>query len=151
MNQHPWVHRPPPELDAEAAQLWRGRPTSAAELTAGRAQLRTTATRSAELLDEDLERLLLVFEELASNGLRHGAPPVDVTVSTTAGGWLLQVTDTAVDRPPTPPVGRDPAAGGMGLHLVADLCPSHSWDVHGGRKVVWGCLEQAGPRTSGGT
>src|SRR5919112_3038480 len=114
MNQQSWRHRPPPVPDAGAPHIWSGEPATAAELTAGRAQLRTTVTGSAHLGDEDLDRLLLVFEELASNGLCHGSPPVHVTVTSTAGGWLLQVSDAAVDRPPIPPVGRDPAAGGLG-------------------------------------
>jgi two-component sensor histidine kinase len=151
MNQQSWRHRPPPVPDAGAPHIWSGEPATAAELTAGRAQLRTTVTGSAHLGDEDLDRLLLVFEELASNGLRHGSPPVHVTVTSTAGGWLLQVSDAAVDRPPIPPVGRDPAAGGLGLQLVAALCPAHGWDVYDGRKVVWGCLEQAPTLTPDGT
>jgi two-component sensor histidine kinase len=143
MDQQSWTHRPPPAPDARAPHLWSGQPATAAEITAGRAQLRATVSRSVDLGDDDLYRLLLVFEELASNGLRHGSPPVHVTVTGTAGGWLLQASDGAGDRPPTPPVGRDPASGGLGLHLVATLCSAHGWDVNDGRKVVWGCLERA--------
>jgi hypothetical protein len=141
MNQQVWAHRPPPTPDAVAPPIWRGQPATAADLSAGRMQLRTAAIGSSGLGADDLDRLLLVFEELSSNGLRHGSPPVDVSVTATAGGWLLQVSDAAVDRPPIPPLGRDPAAGGLGLFLVAALCPAHGWDLHAGRKVVWGCLE----------
>src|SRR4051794_41736605 len=104
MNQQSWTHRAPPALDTGAPHIWSGRPATAAEITAGRAQLRTTVTGAPGLGDDDLDRLLLVFEELASNGLRHGSPPVHVTVTSTVGGWLLQVTDAAADRPPVPPV-----------------------------------------------
>ena len=85
-----------------------------------------------------MERLLLAFEELVSNGLRHGREPVEVTVTTFDDGWLLQVTDTATDTPPIPAVGRDPSQGGLGLHLVARITAAHGWTVDGtGRKVVW--------------
>ncbi|MGY1826411.1 MULTISPECIES: ATP-binding protein [unclassified Blastococcus] len=148
MTENFWAHQPPPAPDAGAPPIWRGEPATAAEVSAGRAQLRTAVADAAAVTDpgdDDLDRLMLVFEELVSNGLRHGAPPVRVTVTGTSGGWLLQVSDAAVDRPPTPPVDRDPAAGGMGLNLVAALCPAHGWDVHSGRKVVWGCLEPTPP------
>ena len=111
MNQQSWRHRSPPAPGAGAPNIWSGQPASAAEVTAGRIQLRTTVAGSA-VLGDDLDRLLLVFEELASNGLRHGSPPVHVTVTGTASGWLLQVSDAAVDRPPTPPVDRTPQLAG---------------------------------------
>ena len=145
MNQDSWAHRPPPSADAGTAPIWQGQPLTAAELSTGRAQLRTAVAGSAAaaaLIDDDLDRLLLVFEELTSNGLRHGARPVEVTLTGTPGGWLLEVSDAAVDRPPVPSADRDPAYGGLGLHLVATLCPAHGWDVRDGRKVVWGCLER---------
>lgn len=143
MNQQSWVQRPPPARDGSTPPIWRGQLGTAAEISAGRAQLRTAVTLSAGLGEDDLERLLLVFEELTSNGLRHGSPPVRGTVTSTAGGWLLEVSDAAVERLPVPPVGRDPAAGGLGLNLVAALCQAHGWDVRAGRKVVWGRLERA--------
>ncbi|MDP5182629.1 ATP-binding protein [Blastococcus sp. BMG 814] len=148
MTQQFWAYRPPPAPDAGMPSLYHGEPATAAEISAGRAQLRTAVVGSAAVsgpCDDDLDRLLLVFEELVSNGLRHGSPPVQVTVTGTAGGWLLQVSDAAADRPPSPPIGRDPSAGGMGLNLVAALCPAHGWGVHAGRKVVWGCLEPVPP------
>jgi two-component sensor histidine kinase len=84
-----------------------------------------------------VEAVLLAFEELASNGLRHGRPPVHVTVTAAGAGWLLEVSDAAADRPPTPAVGRDPVHGGLGLHLVARLCTAHGWILQNGRKHVW--------------
>jgi hypothetical protein len=41
---------------------------------------------------------------------------------------------------PTPAVDRDPANGGMGLHLVARLAVAHGWYVDGHCKHVWACL-----------
>src|SRR3954452_23726510 len=53
--------------------------------------------------DGAVDRLLLAFEELASNALRHRRPPVRVAVTTTGGWWLLKVSDTAVDLRPSRP------------------------------------------------
>ena len=60
-----------------------------------------------------------------------------VTITAAGSGWLLEVSDAADDRPPTPAVGRDPAHGSLGLHLVAWLCPAHGWIPRNGRKHVW--------------
>jgi hypothetical protein len=83
------------------------------------------------------ERLLLVMEELASNALRHGRPPVTVTLTISRLGWVVVVSDTATDRPPVPAPDRDPSDGGMGLSLVARLCRAHGWVIEGDRKSVW--------------
>jgi anti-sigma regulatory factor (Ser/Thr protein kinase) len=92
--------------------------------------------------DEDaLERLLLAFEELVSNGMRHGRAPVRAAVTAFDGCWLLEVSDADVDRPPAPAVGRDPASGGLGLHLVASICTAHGWQPEGSRKTVWALVE----------
>ena len=101
MNAH-WEQRPPPDVAPRAS--WSGAPRTAAELTALRGQLHT-ALRDGPLAigaDADaVENVLLAFEELASNGLRHGRPPVHVTVTATGAGGLLEVSDAADDRPPT--------------------------------------------------
>jgi two-component sensor histidine kinase len=137
MNVH-WEQRPPPDVVQGAS--WRGAPSTAAELTALRAQLHA-ALRDGPLAlgasADAVEAVLLAFEELASNGLRHGRPPVHVTVTAAGAGWLLEVSDAAADRPPTPAVGRDPVHGGLGLHLVARLCTAHGWILQNGRKHVW--------------
>ena len=88
-----------------------------------------------------MERLLLAFEELASNALRHGRNPVRVEVTDADGSWLLDVSDAAADQPPTPAVGRDAAYGGMGLYLVARICTAHGWFADRGRKHAWGCID----------
>src|SRR3712207_9005078 len=65
--------------------------------------------------DDARDGLLLVFEELASNALRHGGGAVRALVVAGTDGWLLDLSDEAPDRPPVPAVDRDPALGGMGL------------------------------------
>ena len=120
--------------------MWWWQVAGAAELSVIRADIRRRVDAASGVPDaasEAAERLLLAFEELASNGLRHGRPPVHVTVTSTGAGWLLEVSDAADDRPPTPAVGRDAAHGGLGLYLVARLCPAHGWIARKGRKHVW--------------
>jgi two-component sensor histidine kinase len=144
MTEQLWGHRPPPVTGSGSRTIWDAAPGTPAELTAHRVRLRalllepsTTHTLTAE----DLDRLLLAFEELSSNGLRHGCPPVRVTVAATCTGWVLDVTDAATDLPPVPAVGRDAAEGGMGLYLIAQLATAHGWDAADGRKHVWACID----------
>lgn len=132
-----WTCRPPLRSVRVHAVL-RGQPHTAADLTRLRIQLRVALGNSGLPVDaEDGERLLLAFEELVSNGLRHGRPPVDVCVGAGVTGWLLEVSDVATDRPPVPAIDRDAAEGGMGLGLVARLSRANGWIVEGDRKVVW--------------
>ena len=63
-----------------------------------------------------------------------------MTVSVTADdrSWLLQVSDAAADRAPAAAVDRDPARGGLGLGLVAEMSVNHGWRVDAdGGKTVW--------------
>jgi anti-sigma regulatory factor (Ser/Thr protein kinase) len=139
-----WARLPQPLPGSGAFPLGHWRLATAADVTASRSGLREEVLTRADDPDDDaLERLLLAFEELASNGLRHGRPPVEVHVTATEGGWLIDVSDSAPDRPPTPALGRDAADGGLGLYLVARLCAAHGWTVQHGRKHVWACVERA--------
>jgi two-component sensor histidine kinase len=148
-----WPQRPP-EPVPELTVRWEGLPRAAADLTRLRRELRAAVGRLPEQDDdgEGLDRLLLVFEELASNGLRHGRPPVRILLATVPTGWLIDVSDAAADRPPVPARARDAAAGGMGLPLVARLAAAHGWTVHEERKHVWARIDAvpgAGPRDGG--
>ena len=116
----------------------------AADLTTSRTQLRTEVLSAGVPpgdIADDVERLLLAYEELASNGFRHGRAPVQATVTAAGDGWLIDVTDAGVDNPPTPAADRDPALGGLGLFLIARLCGSYGWSVTAGRKHVWGHVD----------
>lgn len=147
MSEPIWGRRPPPHANpADCVAIWDGRPCTLADVTELRLLLReglADAARRGDADDADIERLLLVFEELTSNGLRHGRTPVQVVVTTTACGWLIDVSDAAADRPPTLAVGRDAAQGGLGLYLVARLSAAHGWMVEGDRKHVWARLDYA--------
>ncbi|MCW3005198.1 MAG: Two component signal transduction histidine kinase [Conexibacter sp.] len=148
MSEALWVDRPRPHLGSPVHEIWRGAPTTPAEVRALRMQLRAALSnggRPPGADDDDLERLLLVFEELVSNGLRHGRGPVHVVVTTLRTGWLLEVSDAAGDSPPVPAVDRDAALGGLGLYLVAQISGAHGWTAEdGGRKVVWARVDFTG-------
>ncbi|HEY0509793.1 MAG TPA: ATP-binding protein [Blastococcus sp.] len=143
MGRVAWLLRPLPDGRGE---VWRWDLGSIAELPAARAVLRSRLEGVGFPPDGDDtagERLVLAFDELASNALRHGESPVVATVVTGTGGWLLDVSDRAPGSLPAPAVGRDPAKGGLGLHLVARLAVAHGWYVDGGAKHVWACLPTA--------
>lgn len=131
--------------------MWRGNPATAADLSAQRRALHAMlhGPLPGDAIADDRELLLLSFEELVSNGLRHGRPPVQVVVTVTLTGWLLDVSDAAVDILPAPAVGRDAAAGGMGLHLVGRLAADHGWLVAEDRKHVWARIDTAASQRGG--
>ena len=138
-----WARRARPPVGPDATLLGRWEPAASADLTAHRWQLAAALHGESRPAAEvgAVERLLLAFEELASNALRHGRDPVRVEVTAADGFWLLDVSDAAADQPPTPAVGRDPASGGMGLHLVASICTAHGWFADRGRKHTWACID----------
>lgn len=125
-------------------ELWCQQLSSLAELAGLRARLRKSLTGSATVVHPDREqwseRLVLIADELTSNALRHGGSPVATALSRTGDQWLIAVSDASTDVPPAPAVGRDPALGGFGLYLVADLAARHGWFVARGTKIVWAVL-----------
>jgi hypothetical protein len=145
MEQVSWTQQPPPRVPGTALVVWAREVCTPIDLTVSRGELQETVCTAwlRHRAPVDVDELLLVYEELTSNGLRHGRSPVFVRVVATGDGWLVDVTDAAVDHPPVPAVDRDPADGGLGLHLVARLCQAHGWIVHDGRKHVWACVEAA--------
>ncbi|WP_245753662.1 ATP-binding protein [Geodermatophilus ruber] len=149
MTETVWARRalPAPWPGARVLGLWQ--PATPADVTAHRRQLSAAlhdGARPPGAAEDAIEALALVFEELTSNAVRHGRAPVCVEVTAVPGGWLIDVSDAATDRPPTPAIGRDPAHGGLGLHLTAALCADHGWTVVGDRKHVWAALGNAGSR-----
>ena len=95
---------------------------------------------SSASTEDARDGLLLVFEELASNALRHGGGDVHATIGSTDYAYLVQVADQATHAPPAPAVGRDPSLGGLGLYLIAELADQHGWYVGDGHKHVWSLL-----------
>jgi anti-sigma regulatory factor (Ser/Thr protein kinase) len=146
MSTDSWAQDPVPEVRGPVRTAWQWELSRPAELTAARVRLRADLAAGAlpeGAEEDDVDRLLLAFEELASNGVRHSGAPVRVTVTGTAAGWLVDVSDTRPDQPPVPAVDRDPSLGGLGLHLIARLSARHGWAVVGRRKHVWACLTLA--------
>jgi anti-sigma regulatory factor (Ser/Thr protein kinase) len=145
MSEPRWREEPPPRLPTA---FFGGAVTTAADITLLRGRLhRELVSRGlpADADEDDVERLLLAFEELTSNGLRHGRLPVRVHVSQGDSGWLIDVTDASPDHAPTPTLDRDPAQGGLGLHLVARLSAAYGWWAHPDRKHVWACVRTSPP------
>ena len=145
MAQQTWSPAPVPVV---AGDVWRWSLPSVGHLTRVRGDLRARVTHPSVILNssEDArDGLFLVFEELASNALRHGGGEVTALVVVERTGWLLSLSDEAPDRPPVPAVDRDPSLGGMGLYLVAELAWAHGWTASGGRKDVWARLSAGVP------
>jgi anti-sigma regulatory factor (Ser/Thr protein kinase) len=121
-----------------------------AQLPGVRAELRrVTAAAAADEKpgDADLrDQLILAFDEMASNALRHGGGGVQAAVRTTGDAYLIEVSDQAETAPPSPAVGRDPSEGGLGLYLIAELASAHGWYARHGRKHVWALLPATEPR-----
>jgi hypothetical protein len=139
MKQTWWTRLPLPPASPAPLVAWERELHTPMDLTVSRNGLRRMVDTKwlRHRAPVDVDELLLVYEELSSNGLRHGRPPVRVHVATTGRGWLVDVIDAAVEQPPVPAVDRDPTNGGLGLHLVARLCSAHGWTVEEGLKHVW--------------
>jgi anti-sigma regulatory factor (Ser/Thr protein kinase) len=139
MDTRLWPCRPLPTVEGVA---WKWQLTSVDQLRSLRTELRRRL-RSAPDDDEEVdEEILLAVDELASNGLRHGIGPVSARIVGTTRGWLIDISDRATGRCPEPDADRDPALGGMGLHIVARLSALRGWTVSGGSKHVWALLRR---------
>ncbi len=128
---------PPPAGDG-----WNWELSSVAELPRVRQDLRRglAAAAGGPTAAELDEAVVLAFDEMASNALRHGGGQVRAQVRATRDGWLIEVRDAAATPPPQPAVGRDPSQGGLGLYLIAEMATEHGWYVESGHKFVWALL-----------
>src|SRR3954451_25113381 len=137
MSRQPWPLCPLPDGRGE---VWRWNLGTVAELPGARSGLRN---RLADVGlpdssdDSAAERLVLAFDELASNALRHGEVPVVATVIAGTGGWLLSVRHPSPQRMPAPPFGGAPERKGKGLHMVPRMSVAPGWYVDDGEKHVW--------------
>jgi signal transduction histidine kinase len=141
---HPWPQSSPPT----SSPCWSWNPAGLSDLSAIRRQLRITLAPRVvpPELAESEERLILCLDELVSNALRHGVPPVSAGVARAGVSWLLLVSDSAAEMAPRPDPTRDPAGGGMGLLMVADMSSDHGWRREEDQKHVWAVIpDEASP------
>ena len=133
-----WPSSPPPP----AADGWHWELTHVSELPRVRAQLRRGLATDSDgnAAAERSEAVVLAFDEMASNALRHGGGGVQARVQRTPEAWLIEVRDSAAQSPPQPAVGRDPSQGGLGLYLIAEMADDHGWHRTEGQKSVWALL-----------
>ena len=146
-----WHRRPVPAAGPDAVAVGHWEPVTPMDVTTIRRQMTAAlhagdrrwaaAPKSPRISTGAEERLLLCVEELASNALRHGRPPVTVDLVAVDHSWLLTVDDAAVTSPPVPAMDRDAADGGLGLYLVARISGAHGWTVQGTRKVAWARID----------
>jgi PAS domain S-box-containing protein len=89
------------------------------------------------VVDGDADRLAQALDNLVSNALRHGAPPVavevrrvgetvEVAVSDAGGGVPEEMRERLFDRFAT---GRSRGGTGLGLYIVRQLARSHDGDA----------------------
>ena len=102
---------------------------------------RRATARAAELwrLDREMtETALLLVSELATNAIRHGAPPVRLSLRLDADRLRVEVTDSSPTLPRVSEPDTD-QVGGRGLHIVQELAAR--WGSHVSRsrlgKTVW--------------
>ncbi len=84
--------------------------------------------------DDLLDAMLLVTSELVTNGLRHGEPPVSLTVDRKGHRLRLTVTDEG-SRIPRPRLASPEATGGRGLFLVSALSTAWRIEPHSGERL----------------
>ena len=135
-----WPSAPVP---TEHGDVWRWELPTVHDASRVRMDLRARLAHpslAARSTEDAREGLLLTFEELASNALRHGGGVVEAVIVAVPSGWLIVLSDEAADSPPRPAVDRDPAFGGMGLPMVAQLSTEYGWAPGPGRKHVWARL-----------
>ncbi len=135
-----WPSSAPPPSDGG----WQWQLSHVSELPSVRAELRAGLAAAAvphDLVAAELdEAVVLAFDEMASNALRHGGGGVRASVRRTERAWLVEVCDGAATRPPEPAVGRDPSQGGLGLYLIAEMSHAHGWHLEDDVKSVWALL-----------
>ena len=129
---------PPP---AQAVELERWQLSSGDELRTVRLGLRAALVTHRLLphdsTDETADGVILVATELASNALRHGAPPAVVRLLRGTGMFFVDVADQDVAGAPRLAVVNQRGAGGRGLHIAGTLARELGWFTDATTKHVW--------------
>lgn len=93
----------------------------------------------------DTSVVQLLASEIVSNAVRHGLPPIALTVSIADGHANVSISDSDPERLPElrHDVPADHSDGGRGLQIVEELADAWGWNICGDDgKTVW---FQAGP------
>lgn len=149
----PIVRRQRPPAGVLGAAQWSWTVSDATELTGIRRDVRgrmadvpvPPAAAAAPLLAAPVERLLLVVSELTTNGLRHGTPPVTMTVTRVPQGWLVIVSDDQDEAFPAKHVPDPRRPGQHGLIVVAAVSDAAGWYTEPGSKHVWATVPDVAP------
>ncbi len=96
--------------------------------------VRAAVSDGGELPAELLDSILLVTSELVTNGLRHGEPPVLLTVDRIGSRLRLTVTDGG-SKIPRPRMASPESTGGRGLFLVSVLSTAWKIEPHGKERL----------------
>lgn len=135
-SEGPWQEARPPRSEFR----WAWSPAQEADLDVVHREFRGYAM---ELLlgrpggERAVEDAMVALQALMTNALRHGGPPIEVTVGSLESGLLLVVKDGAGDAPPAPRSAEDTTER-RGLRVVADASESRGWCPEpAGGKSVW--------------
>jgi len=88
--------------------------------------------------------LLIVANELTSNALTYGLPPIQVTVVASRAQIRIQVTQNFSGSNQVPELAKEPGLRGRGLVLVNALSSEWGWLQSGPSLVVWAVLALPG-------
>ncbi len=95
--------------------------------------VRAAVSADGDLPADLLDSILLVTSELVTNGLRHGEPPVLLTVDRIGPRLRLTVTDGG-SKIPRPRMASPESTGGRGLFLVSVLSTAWKIEPHGNER-----------------
>jgi serine/threonine-protein kinase RsbW len=129
----------PPPPRATVLEVWVLNTTT--ELRQLRAALSAALSREPETsgrtLDDIPERMVLVATELATNAIRHGIPPTEVTLLRTDTEFVLDVADHDLSTVPELADTRPLHAGGRGLQLARSFSLDVGWYATDTTKHIW--------------
>jgi anti-sigma regulatory factor (Ser/Thr protein kinase) len=116
----------------------RGAAVQVLPFTANAAALAREALRihAAKAPTDTVEDAALLTSELVTNAVRHGRPPVQLSIAVTEGRLIVSVLDHGSGLPHVVSAPPD-ATGGRGLHIVEAVSDEWGVSVEGPGKAVW--------------
>ncbi len=127
--------RPVTHEHAEARQNFAKSATAPAE-----ARRFVSSTLREWISGDRLDDIVLVADELVTNGVVHGGSDVSVVLTSDADSIRVAVSDHSPAEPR--PASRGAAAmSGRGLHIVDVLSSAWGYQPDGDGKIVWARFE----------